>query len=105
MSESLVVIATFRPKPDSADDLLAVVRDYVPAAQQDDGNLQYALHEAGEGVLVLIEHWSDQQTFEGHGATPGFTAFSEALQPFLAGPLEVRVLRPVPIGDPAKGAL
>lgn len=105
MTESLVVVATFRPKPDSVADLTAAVQEYVPIAQQDDGNLHYALHEAGEGVLVLIEQWRDQAAFEQHGANEGFTAFSARVQPLMDGPIEARVLRPVPLGDDAKGAL
>ncbi|WIB62951.1 putative quinol monooxygenase [Curtobacterium sp. MCBD17_040] len=105
MTDPIVVVATFRPKPESVADLTAAVQEYVPVAQQDEGNLRYALHEAGEGVLVLIEQWSGQQALEQHGAAPEFTAFTQRVQPLLASPLEVRVLRPVPLGDDAKGAL
>lgn len=105
MTEPIVVVATLRPKPDSAAELERLVADYVPTGQQDDGNLRYALHEAGEGVLVVIEQWASQAALEAHGANPAFTTFSTAARDLLASPLEVRVLRPKPLGDAAKGAL
>jgi quinol monooxygenase YgiN len=105
MTDPIVVVATLRPKPDSAAELERLVTGYVPTGQRDDGNLRYALHEAGEGVLVVIEQWASQAALEAHGANAAFTAFSTAAAELLASPLEVRVLRPKPIGDAAKGAL
>lgn len=105
MTDPIVVIATLRPKPDSAAALLQLVEEYVPTGQQDEGNLRYALHEAGDGVLVVVEQWSSQDTLEAHGANPAFTEFSTAAKDLLASPLEVRVLRPRPLGDEHKGAL
>jgi quinol monooxygenase YgiN len=105
MTEPIVVVATLRPKSDSSAELERLVADYVPTGQQDDGNLRYALHEAGDGVLVVIEQWASQAALEAHGANPAFTAFSTAASELLASPLEVRVLRPKPLGEAAKGAL
>ncbi|KQO63137.1 putative quinol monooxygenase [Curtobacterium sp. Leaf261] len=105
MTELIVVVATLRPKQGSAEALSALVEQYVPVGQQDEGNLRYALHEAGEGILVMLEQWRDQQALEAHGANPAFTEFSTAAKDLLDGPLEVKVLRPRPLGDTAKGAL
>jgi quinol monooxygenase YgiN len=105
MTESIVVVATLRPKQGSAEALSALLEQYVPVGQQDDGNLRYALHEAGEDVVVILEQWRDQQALEAHGANPAFTEFAESAKELLDGPMEVKVLRPKPLGDAAKGAL
>ncbi|MFZ7088415.1 putative quinol monooxygenase [Curtobacterium sp. RRHDQ10] len=105
MTDPIVVVATLRPEPESAQELERLVEEYVPHGQEDEGNLRYALHEAGQGVLVIIEQWASQDALEAHGANPAFTAFSTAAAELLASPIEVRVLRPRPVGDGAKGAL
>jgi quinol monooxygenase YgiN len=103
---SIVIVATIIPKPEFRDDVIAALEkaeDSVHAGE--DGCLLYALHEASDGSLVMIEKYADQAAFEAHGAGEGLKTLVADLKGKLAERMGVQILTPHPAGQPAKGAL
>jgi len=103
---SIIVVATAVPKPEHRDEVIAAferAEEIVHAGE--DGCLLYALHEAPNGDLVMIEKYADQAAFEAHSSGAGLAALIPALKGKLAERLDVKILTPHPAGSPAKGVL
>ena len=100
---SILVVATISPKPGRADAVREAFTAAIPKVHQEPGCELYALHEDGYG-FVMIERWATQDDLKAHGAGETFNQLSEAVKDDLSEPLGVRLLTPVPAGDPAKGA-
>jgi quinol monooxygenase YgiN len=103
----VVVVATARVKEGQREALLDAVRPLVEGTHAEAGCLSYALHDDPEdpGVLVFVERWTSQVALENHRVQPHVRDFGRAARDMFDGPPEIRVLRPLGIGDPAKGTL
>ena len=100
---SLIIVATAVPKPEHRDEVIAAferAEEIVHAGE--DGCLLYALHEAPNGDLVMIEKYADQAAFEAHTSGAGLAALVTDLKGKLAAPLDVKLLTPHPAG-PGQG--
>ncbi len=102
---SVVVVATITPQPEHAQAVREAVLAAVPQVHAEEGCERYALHEARDGSLVMIEQWAGPEALAAHGKGEPFTALSRQLEGKLAGTPELQVLSPVPTGDDAKGVL
>jgi quinol monooxygenase YgiN len=103
---SIVIVATITPKPEYAGDVIAALEKAAEAIHgTEEGCLLYALHEAADGSLVMIEKYADQAAFEAHGTGAGLKALMGDLKGKLASPLDVKILTPHPAGQPDKGTL
>lgn len=101
---ALVVVATITPRPENRDTVLAELGKTAPLVHAEEGCELWALHETND-AFVVVEQWRDPQALRAHGAGPAFTALSTAIEPMLASPLQVQVLTPHAVGDPALGAV
>ncbi len=77
----------------------------IPLVHDEPGCELYAITEAADGRLVMIEKWSSQERLDTHGTSPAVTRLIADLDGHLTTPAEVSVLAPLPMGDTAKGAL
>jgi quinol monooxygenase YgiN len=103
---SIIIVATAVPLPEHRDEVIAAfekAEETVHAGE--DGCLLYALHEAPNGDLVMIEKYADQAAVDAHTSGAGIAALIGDLKGKLAGPLDVKFLAPHPAGSPAKGVL
>jgi quinol monooxygenase YgiN len=103
---SIIIVATAVPLPEHRDEVIAAfekAQEAVHAAE--DGCLLYALHEAPNGDLVMIEKYTDQDAVKAHTSSPDLAALVADLKGKLAGPMDVKFLTPRPAGSPDKGAL
>jgi len=103
---SVIIVATASPLPEHREEVIAAfekAEETVHATE--DGCLLYALHEAPNGDLVMIEKYADQAAFDAHVSGAGLAALMAGLKGKLAERMDVKVLSPHPAGDPAKGAL
>lgn len=103
---AIIVVATATPIPEYKDEVIAAfeaAEETVHASEE--GCLLYALHEAPDGKLVMIEKYADQAAVDTHRSGAGLAALIKALDGKLAAPMDVQVLAPHPAGSAAKGAL
>ena len=107
MSDAAVVnvLAVFHPSPGHREHVLAALETAIPLVHDEPGCELYAITEAADGRLVMMEKWQSQQYLDDHSAGPTVAALVAALEGHLERPVEVTVLAPLPIGDPVKGAL
>ena len=103
---SIIIVAIASPLPEHRDEVIAAfekAQEAVHAAE--DGCLLYALHEAPNGDLVMIEKYTDQAAVDAHRSGSGLATLIADLKGKLAGPLDVKILTPHPAGSPDKGVL
>jgi quinol monooxygenase YgiN len=105
MSRPVVVTAVFRPLPGRHDDARAAIEGALPDVHAEDGCLLYALHDAADGTLVLIEKWESQGLLGAHAAGEAVKRLNVAIDGFLEQPPTVVTMAPLPGGDPVKGRI
>ncbi len=105
MSDAVIVTAYFRPRPETRDQVLAALRPAIEAVHQEQGCLLYAIHDAPDGSIVMIEKWASVAELDEHGSGEAVRALSDVLPSLLAEPVEVTRLKPLPVGRIEQGAL
>lgn len=101
---SVVVVATFFPKPGTYDEVRAAIAEVAGLVQDEPGCELYSLH-AGEDRLVLIEKWASQEALDIHSQGAPLAQLVERVTPLLAAELDIVGLIPAPAGDANKGVL
>ena len=102
---SVVVVATITPQPEHAQAVRDAVLAAIPEVHAEEGCRRYALHEAQDGSLVMIEEWDSAAALATHGKGEALAGLSGQLEGKLAGAPQLQVLTAIPAGDDGKGAL
>ncbi|SHN06104.1 putative quinol monooxygenase [Cryptosporangium aurantiacum] len=77
-----------RPKPDRADDVRQILTALVEPTRQEDGNLEYHVHEQSDGRFFLYEVWRSEEDLELHNTYPPLREFLEHVSDYLVEPPE-----------------
>jgi quinol monooxygenase YgiN len=101
----VVVTAYFHPRPDARDEVLAALGPAIEAVHDEPGCQLYAIHDAPDGSIVMLEKWDSAELLDAHGRGEPVARLNAALDGLLERPVEVTRLIPRPVGQPAKGAL
>lgn len=104
-AEPVVVTAYFRPLPESRSAVLVALHEAIPRVHEEEGCELYAIHDAPDGSIVMLEKWSSAAELDAHSTGAPVAALVAALEGHLAGPVEVTRLAPLPVGDARRGAL
>ena len=100
----VVVTAVFRPAPDKREELVEALRSTIPGVHAEQGCLLYAIHDAEDGTITMLEKWESAEDLDAHGSGEAVAALQAATRDLLAGPVEVTRMTPIPVGGDA-GAL
>ena len=100
----VVVVASFTAKPESAEVVRAACEKAIEAVHDEPGCQLYSLHRTGD-TFVFIEQWTDADAIKAHGTAPAVGVLFAEIGAHLAGSPDIKMLDPVPAGDPAKGRL
>ena len=101
----VVVVATMKAKPESVDAVREACTNAVAAVHEEPGCELYAITDAPDGTIVMIEKWTSAELLDAHGAGQPVADLNVANDGLLATPVEVTRLVPIPVGDAVKGAL
>lgn len=101
----VVVLALFTPKPDTRDELVAALQKSIPAVHQEEGCELYAIHDAADGTITMIEKWTSAELLDRHTYGPAVTALNTAIADFVVAPPVVTTMTPIPAGTQAQGEL
>lgn len=104
-AEVVNVVAIFHPIEGHRDHVIAALQTAIPLVHDEEGCELYAITEADDGRLVMVEKWTSVELLDAHGAGAPVADLIAALDGHLTQPVEVIRLAPIPIGDPVKGAL
>ena len=97
----VVVTAVFRPAPGRHDELVEALRSTIPAVHEEQGCLLYAIHDADDGTITMIEKWETVADLDTHGSSPAVQALQAATGDHLAEPPHVVRMTPIPVGGSA----
>lgn len=100
----VVVVATLTVKPESVDAVRDILKTAAAEVHEEPGCQLYAVHESGE-TFVFVEQWADAEALKAHSTAPAVTKMFTAAGEHLDGAPDIKMLQPVPAGDPAKGQL
>jgi len=100
----VVVVASFTAKPESVDTVRGACEQAIEAVHGEPGCELYSLHQTGD-TFVFIEQWVDADALKTHNTAPAIGVLVGAISQHLAGAPDVKMLEPLPAGDPAKGQL
>ncbi|WAC89802.1 putative quinol monooxygenase [Mycobacterium sp. Aquia_213] len=100
----VVVVATLTVKPESVDTVRDILKTAAREVHEEPGCQLYSVHESGE-TFVFVEQWADEEALKVHSAAPAVAKLFTAAGEHLAGAPDIKMLQPVPAGDPDKGQL
>ncbi|CKS58941.1 antibiotic biosynthesis monooxygenase domain-containing protein [Mycobacterium tuberculosis] len=103
-SMPVVVVATLTAKPESVDTVRDILTRAVDDVHREPGCQLYALHETGE-TFIFVEQWADAEALKAHSGAPAVATMFTAAGEHLVGAPDIKLLQPVPAGDPSKGQL
>jgi len=102
---SVVVTAVFHPVAGRGAELIAALRASIPAVHQEDGCRLYAIHDAEDGTITMIEKWDSREALAAHGAGPAVKALGAAVADLIAQRPTVTRMTPLPAGTSEQGEL
>ncbi|WP_313674527.1 putative quinol monooxygenase [Mycolicibacterium sp.] len=100
----VVVVASFTAKPESVEAVRAACINAIEAVHDEPGCDLYSLHQTGD-TFVFIEQWADADALTAHSTAPAVAGLFAAIGEHLAGAPDLKMLQPIPAGDPARGQL
>lgn len=101
----VVVTAVFRPTPGRKDDLVEALRTTMPAVHAEQGCLLYAIHDAEDGTITMIEKWESNDDLDAHGSGPAVVSLQAAIEGLVTEPAHVTRMTPIPVGESGVGSL
>lgn len=101
----VIVTAVFHPAKDRKSQLIEALRSAIPAVHREDGCLLYAIHDAQDGSITMIEKWTSTDLLNAHANGPAVAALDAAVSSFLESPTTVTTMTPIPAGTEAQGHL
>ena len=102
---SIVVTAVFTPEEGAFDQVVEALRPAIAEVHEEPGCLLYAIHEAPNGDIVMIEKWESVELLDAHGAGVAVERLNGSLDGLLKKPVEVTRLTAIPAGTSAQGEL
>ena len=102
---SVIVTAVFTPKDGATGHVTAALSPAIAEVHQEPGCLLYAIHEAPNGQIVMIEKWETGELLDAHGEGAAVQRLNESLEGLLQEPVEVTRLSPIPAGTDHQGML
>lgn len=102
---SVVVTAIFTPKEGAFDEVVAALKPAIAEVHEEPGCILYAIHEAPNGQIVMIEKWESTELLDAHGAGDAVKRLNASLEGLLKEPVDVTRLAAIPAGTSVQGAL
>ena len=100
----VVVVATLTVKPESVDAVRDILTTAVEEVHAEPGCQLYSLHQSGE-TFVFVEQWADDEALKAHSTAPAVAKMFTAVGEHLAGAPDIKMLQPVPAGNPDLGQI
>ncbi|TFB96693.1 MULTISPECIES: putative quinol monooxygenase [unclassified Cryobacterium] len=105
MPEPVVVTAYFTPAAGQHAALTHALSVAIAEVHTEPGCELYAIHDAPDGRIVMIEKWSSAELLDDHGTSPATARLVASVEGLLSAPTEVTRLVPIPAGTLSQGAL
>lgn len=101
----VIVTAGFRAAPGQEQPLIDALKAGIPAVHKESGCVLYAIHDADDGTIVMLEKWTSRAELDAHAAGEAVEQLNALIAPHLAEPVTVTTMTPIPAGTQAQGIL
>ena len=101
----VVVTAVFHPAAGRTAELVDALRACIPAVHEEPGCHLYAIHDAEDGSVTMIEKWDTRESLAAHAAGPAVQALDAAVAGLIARPTTVTTMTPLAAGTAEQGQL
>ncbi|MFC4223515.1 putative quinol monooxygenase [Lysinibacter cavernae] len=101
---TVVVTAIFHPVEGAKDRLIAAMQRGIEAVHDEAGCELYAIHDAEDGTVTMIEKWTTAADLEAHSVGNAVAVLNADIDGLLSRPVQVTLMTPIAIGGSA-GAL
>jgi quinol monooxygenase YgiN len=102
---TVVVTAAFNPKEGAFDQVVAALSPAISEVHQERGCLLYAIHEAPNKQILMIEKWESAELLDAHGEGEPVKRLNAALDGLLETPVVVTRMTPISAGTTHQGSL
>ncbi|HJV98798.1 MAG TPA: putative quinol monooxygenase [Arthrobacter sp.] len=102
---TVIVTAVFTPKDGAFTQVAAALSPAIAEVHEEPGCQLYAIHEAPNGQIIMIEKWESAELLDAHGEGEPVKRLNASLEGLLAAPVEVTRLSPIPAGTGHQGML
>ncbi|MET4590770.1 putative quinol monooxygenase [Arthrobacter sp. 754] len=102
---TVIVTAVFTPRDGAFNQVAAALSPAIAEVHEEPGCELYAIHEAPNGQIIMIEKWETAELLDAHGAGEPVKRLNASLEGLLQGPVEVTRLSPIPAGTAQQGTL
>ena len=102
---AIVVTAVFHPADGRTTELINALRRSIPAVHNEQGCRLYAIHDAEDGTITMIEKWDTREALAAHAAGPAVKALDAAISHLIAQPTTVTTMTPLLAGTTEQGEL
>lgn len=97
----VVVTTVFRSRPGAKAQLVEAMRRGIEAVHAEPGCKVYAIHDADDGTITMIEKWSSAVELDVHATGAAIGILNEDIAPYLESPVVVTRMAPLPMGASA----
>jgi quinol monooxygenase YgiN len=101
----IVVTAVFHPVEGRTAELVDALRRSIPAVHDERGCRLYAIHDAEDGTITMIEKWDSREDLAAHTSGTAVKALGAAVADLIAKPTTVTTMTPLPAGSTEQGEL
>ncbi|MFC7374233.1 putative quinol monooxygenase [Brachybacterium sp. GCM10030267] len=102
---TVVVTAVFYPKPDRKQDLADAMQRGIAAVHEEKGCELYAIHDAEDGTITMIEKWTSAEDLGTHAGGEAVTLLNEDIADLIEKPTLVTRMTPIAAGTETQGRL
>lgn len=101
---TVIVTAVFHPAAGARERLIAAMRRGIEAVHAEPGCELYAIHDAEDGTVTMLEKWTTAADLDAHAEGEAVALLNADIEGLLASPVLVTKMTPLPMGS-AAGAL
>jgi len=101
----VIVTAVFHPVAGRSAELATAMRAGIEAVHAEPGCELYAIHDAEDGTITMIEKWASRADLDAHAKGSAAATLLTSIEGLIAAPTVVTLMAPIPMGEPERGAL
>ncbi|MBT2533765.1 antibiotic biosynthesis monooxygenase [Arthrobacter sp. ISL-48] len=102
---TVIVTAVFTPMEGAFSKVAAALSPAIAEVHEEPGCQLYAIHEAPNGQIIMIEKWESAELLDAHGEGEAVKRLNASLEGLLQEPVDVTRLSPIPAGTEHQGTL
>lgn len=102
---TVIVTAVFHPVEGKKNELAAAMRRGIEAVHEEKGCELYAIHDAEDGTITMLEKWTTAEDLQAHADGEAVKILNADIAEFLASPVVVTKMTALPMGSETAGAL